>query len=404
MQFNFKATRADGTETTGTKDAVDRFQLARDLRIQGLTVISAEPLETAPQKKRFSLDAVLNRVSIKDLIIFAGSLSAMIGAGLSLARALEVLERQTSNKRFKQVIASILDQVNKGATLSQTMKQYPDIFPPVFVAMVAAGEESGNLSQSLEVVRSQLAKSYDLRRKVKGAMIYPAIIVCVIIIIGILMMIYLVPQLTGLFKELEVELPLSTRLVVATSDFLSNHTIGFVAAVLVLLVLGIRGLRSAKGRELSALLAMKAPAIKTIVKNLNAAITMRTLASLISAGVSMLEAIAITGEVLQNPYYRAVMSRAGEVVQKGQTLSVVFKEREDIFPVLVGEMAEVGEETGNLSGMLLKGASFFEEEVDQATKNLSTIIEPALMVLIGIAVGFFAISMLGPMYSLTDAL
>ena len=149
---------------------------------------------------------------------------------------------------------------------------------------------------------------------------------------------------------------------------------------------------------------MHLPAIRTIIKNYNAAVTMRTISSLISSGVSMIESLKITQEVLQNLYYREVLGTALESIQKGGTLSQTFKQHEDIFPVLVGEMTEVGEETGNLSGMLLKGAVFFEEDVDQATKNLSTIIEPALMILIGIFVGFFAVSMLGPMYSLSDAI
>jgi type IV pilus assembly protein PilC len=148
--------------------------------------------------------------------------------------------------------------------------------------------------------------------------------------------------------------------------------------------------------------ALRFPVVKTIVKNLNSAITMRTISSLVSSGVSVLEAITITERVIQNSYFKEVLAGAGAMIEKGGNLSTVFKNREDLFPVLVGEMAEVGEETGNLSGMLLKGATIFEEEVDQATKNLSTIIEPVLMIFIGLFVGLFAVSMLGPMYSLSN--
>ncbi len=402
MEFNFRATRGDGEEITGTASAPDRFALARDLRVQGLTVISATEVGKLT-KPRFDLERWFGHVGMKQLIIFAGSLSAMISAGLSLSRALEVLRRQTSHQRFKKIIGQILTRVTTGATLSQSLREYPDVFPGVFIAMVAAGEESGNLAQSLEVVRSQLAKSYDLRRKVKGAMIYPAIILIVIIAIGVLMMIYLVPQLTSLFKELKVELPLSTRLVMAVSDFLTTYTLLALGGAVVVVIAAIQLVRSRRGSRFLARLFLKLPAVSTIIKNVNAAITMRTLASLIAAGVSMLEAISITESVIQNPWYKEVLASAGAGIEKGGTLSTTFKSREDLYPVLVGEMAEVGEETGNLSGMLLKGASFFEDEVDQATKNLSTIIEPALMVFIGIIVGFFAISMLAPMYSLTDA-
>jgi type IV pilus assembly protein PilC len=267
---------------------------------------------------------------------------------------------------------------------------------------VAAGEESGNLPQSLEIVRQQLSKSYDLRRKVRGAMIYPAIIVTVIIVIGILMMIFMVPNLSGMFKELHVELPLSTRLIIGISDFLSHHTIAFVITLIALIAATVRLLKTKRGVWLVAWTALRFPVVKTIVKNLNSAITMRTISSLVSSGVSVLEAITITERVIQNSYFKEVLAGAGAMIEKGGNLSTVFKNREDLFPVLVGEMAEVGEETGNLSGMLLKGATIFEEEVDQATKNLSTIIEPVLMIFIGLFVGLFAVSMLGPMYSLSN--
>lgn len=407
MKFTYKAIDKEGKDLTGTREAADRFALAREMRAEGVTLTSAQPALEKPAAAASSVGRVMglfNRVKIKDLIVFASSLQAMLGAGLPLARTLEVIERQTPNLRFKEIVASLNEKIRRGESLSKAMAAYPEVFPLVFVAMVEAGEESGKLPESVEIVRGQLAKSYDLRRKVKGAMIYPAIIVTVIIIIGIVMMIFLVPTLTALFRELKVELPLSTRLVIGTSDFMVAHTF-ILTAVLFLLSIGLLKLwRTARGQRAYAKLSLHLPAIKVIVKNLNAAITMRTMSSLISSGVSMLEAITITGKVLQNPYYKEILEAAGPRVEKGGALSEVFKERENLYPVLVGEMTEVGEETGNLSDMLIKGAVFFEEEVDQSTKNLSTIIEPVLMVLIGAAVALFAISIIGPIYSLTEAL
>lgn len=407
MKYSYKAARADGTVATGEREAPDRYALARELRGEGLTVTQTKLLSELDEKHRLhfqDLRSLFGRVKIKDKIVFASSLAAMVGSGLSLSRALAVLERQVPNKKFKQIITGLSQRVNGGEPFSVALAAYPDVFPPVFVAMVGAGEESGKLADSLEIVRAQLQKSYDLRRKIRGAMIYPAIIVVVIIAIGILMMIFLVPNLTSLFRDLEVELPLSTRVVIAVSDFLTQHTLFFLAGLIVVLGGLWRLAQTMTGRLLLTRLWLHLPAIKTIIKNLNSAITMRTISSLVSSGVSMLEALAITGKVLQNPFYQAVLAEAAISVGKGSPLSQSFQNREDIYPILVGEMMEVGEETGNLSGMLLKGAIFFEEEVEQATKNLSTIIEPALMVLIGIAVGFFAVSMLGPMYSLSDAI
>ena len=270
--------------------------------------------------------------------------------------------------------------------------------------MVAAGEESGKLPQSLGIISSQLEKSYELRRKIRGAMMYPAVIVTVIILIGILMMIYVVPTLTATFKDLGVELPLSTRLVIWFSDFVSAHKIFTLLAFPVILLGFWRGLKIPSVKRLFEILVLKLPLISPLIQKINSAMTMRTISSLVSSGVSMVESLRITEDVLQNHAYRELLRHARESVQKGLPLSASFRGNEKLYPILVGELTAVGEETGDLPGMLMKGAEFYEKEVEQVTKNLSTIIEPVLMVLIGIVVGFFAIAMLGPMYSLTDAI
>jgi len=403
QKFSYTAVKKDGTETEGIKEAVDRFSLARDLREEGLTTTKVEEIKEKG-KGGFSLGHLLGRVKIKDKIVFASSLSAMIGAGLSLSRALEIMERQTPNKKFKAVIASLIEKVNAGSSFSQALESYPNIFPPVFIAMVGAGEESGNLAQSVDIVRQQMAKSYDLQRKVRGAMIYPGVILSAIVGIAILMMMFVVPTITTVFKEFNTTLPLSTRFIIAVSDFVSGSPVIFLGVIAIIIGSLIYFFKTVIGKKVLAFIAIHLPAISQIVKNFNAAVTMRTISSLISSGVSMVQAITITNRVIQNSYYRAVLTDAVDSVQKGSPLSATFKAHENIYPILVGEMTEVGEETGNLSGMMLKGAEFFEDEVEQATKNLSTIIEPMLMIIIGIAVGFFAISIIGPIYSLGNAI
>ncbi len=402
MQFNFKALKAEGGEAVvGVREAADRFALAREMRAEGLTLVSVKEAAAAKRKFNFSLPFLGGKVKIKDKIIFASSLSAMTSAGLSLSRALAVVERQTGNKRFKQVITEVSQKINAGSSLSQALAVFPTIFPPVFVAMVAAGEESGNLPQAIEIVRQQMAKSYDLRRKVKGAMIYPSVILVAIIAIAILMMIFVVPTITQVFKDFKVALPLSTRIIIGVSDFIAGQTIIFLTLLGSIIAAVIFLLRTAGGKRRATYVVMRLPAIGAIAKNMNSAVTMRTISSLISSGVSLVQALTITAKVVQNSYYQNTLTAAAETVQKGLPLSSVFRANEKIYPILVGEMTAVGEETGDLAGMLLKGAFFFEEEVDQATKNLSTIIEPALMILIGIAVGFFAVSIIGPIYSLS---
>lgn len=402
-RYTIRATNEKGEETRGEREAPDALTLARTLRREGLTLVLATPI-TASARRVSALTGIFERIKFHDKILFADNLGSMITAGLSLSRALEVIERQSSSEKFRSLVHSIAETVRGGSSLRDALAAHPTIFSPLFVSMVGAGEESGKLPQSLAIIAEQMGKSYDLRRKVRGAMVYPIIIVCVIILIGILMMIYVVPTLTATFKDLDIELPLSTRFIIGVSDFASGHPILVLLGFPLLLFALYSVVHTPTGKRVTDHLSVRLPLIGPIVHKVNSATTMRTLSSLISSGVPMLEALHITQEVLQNGKYRVVIDRARAAVEKGHTLSSVLKTEEKLYPVLVGEMAAVGEETGDLPSMLMKGALFYEKEVDQITKNLSTIIEPVLMVVIGIAVGFFAVAMLSPMYSLTDAI
>lgn len=400
MKFRYKVRELSGQESEGEVEATDRFTLAADMRSAGKTVISVEEITS----KSFSLnmDAInrlLSRVKMRDLIVFAHNLSAMMTAGLSLSRALAIQERQAKNATFKATLHALAEEINHGNTLSAGMAKFPKVFSPLFVSMVHAGEESGGLPQALLIVGDQLEKSYALKKKIKGAMIYPSVVISALVIIGILMFIYVVPTLSATFKDLNTELPTSTKFIIGVSDFLANHYFAGIAIV-VAVILGITGaLKTKAGHRAFEASLFRLPVVGVLVRQSNAARTTRTLSSLLSSGVDMIEAITITKDVLQNSYYKEVMALAAERVQKGVALSSVFMEHENIYPLLVGEMIEVGEETGRLSDMLLNVAKFYEDEVDAATKNMSTIIEPLLMVVIGASVGFFAVSMITPMYS-----
>jgi type IV pilus assembly protein PilC len=326
----------------------------------------------------------------------------MIRAGLPLSRALEVLNKQTVNVYFRSIILSLLETIDKGGTFSDGLAKYPTIFSSLFVSMVKSGEESGALPDSLSEIGVNLEKTYALNRKIKSAMMYPSIIVCAIFLIGILMFIYVVPTLTKTFKELNVELPLSTRIVVGISDLISNHLPLLILGIAVVggaIFFAFRLPRTKRGIDF---ISVRLPVIGTLLKEVNAARTTRTLASLLASGVDISRAITITKEVLQNSYYKEVLMEVEQAIQKGEPMSRVFKAHVKLYPVMVGEMMEVGEETGKLSSMLLDIALFYEGEVDAKTKDLSTIIEPILMIFIGAAVGFFAVSMLSPMYSIMD--
>lgn len=398
-KFKYKIKEPSGEESEGFIDAPDRFVAVADLRATGKTVVSVEEKNDLTIPGLEYLESLMGRVKEHDLIVFAHSLSAMMTAGLSLSRALSILERQATNKTFKKTITALINEISRGQTLSSGMAKFPKIFSSLFVSMVRAGEESGSLSQSLLIVGDQLEKSYTLKKKIKGALIYPSVVISALIIIGILMFIYVVPTLTDTFKSLKVELPTSTKVIIFISDVLGNHLLSGLATVTLVAILFIGTLRTKMGRRAFEHALFFIPVIGSLVRQGNAARTTRTLSSLLSSGVDMIESIAITRDVLQNSFYKEVLEEASLRVQKGIPLSTVFVENGKIYPLLVGEMIEVGEETGKLSDMLLNVAVFFENEVDSATKNMSTIIEPVLMIIIGVSVGFFAVSMITPMYS-----
>jgi len=397
-KFKYQVRELSGEYTSGEMGAKDRFAVASELRANGKSVVSVEEVAVGFVINIDSINEMLSRVKVRELITFSHNLSAMMTAGLSLSRGLSIQERQTKNPALKKTLKTLIAEISKGSTLSAGMEKSPKVFSPIFISMVRAGEESGSLSDALLTLGDQLEKSYLLKKKIKGAMIYPSVVIATLIIIGVLMFIYVVPTLAATFKELNTELPTSTKVIMWISEFLSNHLIVGLAIVATIGTAIFFALRTKQGKRVLEFISFKLPVVGDLVRQSNAARTARTLSSLLSSGVDMLEAISITKDVLQNSYYKDRLKLAGERVQKGIPLSSVFAET-DIYPLLVGDMIEVGEETGKLSEMLLNLATYYENEVDEATKNMSTIIEPVLMVFIGASVGFFAVSMISPMYS-----
>ena len=401
MKFSYTATRNDETYT-GTIEAADRFEVYRHVRAEGGTIIGVEA-EGASKWNLSYWNTRLSNVKEYDKIVFANNLSAMMSAGLSISRALAVAERQAKNPKFKNVLLAMRSHIEKGGTLHESLAEHPKIFSKLFVAMVRAGEESGTLDAALTTIAKQLKNAYDLKKKIKGALIYPTIIVVAIVGIGFLMMTEVVPTLAQTFDELGAELPKTTQAIINVSDFLVNYTAVVALGVLILIGGVYAVLKTEAGQRGRDKMLLFTPIINELVKEINAARTARTFASLLSAGVDIVTALGITRDVVQNHYHRDVLTAAAENVKKGGQLSEVFSKNEHLYPPLIGEMIAVGEETGALSDMLLRVADFYEEEVGQKTKNMSTIIEPFLMLLIGATVGFFAIAMVGPIYSLSDA-
>jgi type IV pilus assembly protein PilC len=405
MRFKFKAIKNNGKRYEGTAESQSKFSLYNELKADGNMLISAEELNPAKLwnylLKYFSF---FGGISTAQKITFAKNLSAMTKAGLSLSRALSVIERQTKNTRFKNVVEGLNLEIKKGNTLSEALKKYPNIFSNLFVSMARAGEESGSLSAALANVALQMDKTYRLQKKIKGAMIYPAVIVSVMIIVGILMLIFVLPGITSTFKELNTELPFTTKVIIFLSDFLSGHW--FLTILIILAVVSgfYLSLKTVVGKRIRDRVIIKLPLVGDLVKETNSAQVARTLSSLLSAGVPVAQALTITKDTISNYYYRQVLEEAIKIVEKGENISSVFIKNSELYPNFVGEMMGVGEETGNMASMLGEVAFFYETDVEERTKDLSTIIEPVLVVLIGVVVAFFALSIIAPIYSVMDNL
>lgn len=406
-KFLYTGTTKEGEKITHVVEAADKFAVYDIARENGHTVTSVSA------QKHFSLNSLINmerlnlmmsRVKMDELVVLTRNISSMIKAGLPLTRTLSVAERQTKNQRLKNALQSVRENINKGKQFNEGLAAFPKIFSDLYVAMVRAGEESGQLSEALATLGIQMERTSTLKKKIKGAMIYPIIVIIVMVIIGVLMMIFVVPSITATFTSLNIELPITTKILIWISVALTKHSL-VVLVVFIGFFFGVGYLsRTYVGMRVLDYVFVRLPVIGEIVKEVNSARTARTLASLLHSGVNVLSAIQISKDVVQNLYYKDILDEASRRVEKGTALSEVFIESEAWYPTLFGEMIAVGEETGQIAHMLEELAQFYEAEVEQKTKDLSTIIEPILMVIIGASVGFFALAMIAPIYSISDGL
>ncbi|KKT96627.1 MAG: hypothetical protein UW97_C0007G0020 [Parcubacteria group bacterium GW2011_GWA2_45_15] len=398
--YKYKAKNKEGEVYERTLETKNRFDLYAVIREEGGSVVSIR--EVRNFAAFISLGNIFSSIKTHQKITFAKNLGLMMKAGLPMIRAFSVMGKQSKSKTFKKLLSNLEMDISHGKTLSESLGKRPEVFSRLFVSMIKAGEESGNVSGSLGIVSSQMEKSYLLTKKVRGALIYPTVIILVMIVIAILLLIFMVPTLTATFEGLGVELPLSTRILIDSSNFLVGHTLAVLVGVMLSVFSAVLFLRTRMGRHLVDNVSIRIPVIGGMIKEFESARTTRTLSSLLSSGVEIIVALDVTIDVLQNHLYKDVLRQVRMAVEKGEPMSAVFIGHDHLYPVFVGEMVSVGEEIGKISEMLMSVANYYEEEVDQKTKDLSTIIEPVLMIIIGIGVGIFAVSMLAPTYSLVD--
>ena len=404
MKFTATIRKEGSEDEVRTIDAPSRFAVYEQVEKEGGEVISLDEATGGLGLPKWANIQFGTGVKRDEIVRLTKNMAAMLQAGLSLSRALSVIERQSSNKYLKKVMTELSESVKKGSSFNEALAEHPKVFPPIFIAMVRAGEESGGLPEALTTVGMQMERSAQLSKKIKGAMIYPSIVISAIVVVFVLMMIYVVPTLTKTFTSLGVKVPLATRIIVAISNFMVANVALVFLGLIALFAGGYLFIRSERGSAMVLWVALRAPVIGELVRETYAARFSRTLSSLLSSSVPVLDALAITKEVVHAKAFADVIDEASAAVKKGEPLSQSFVKYDKLYPILMSDMLAVGEETGKVAEMLKQIAEFYEEDVQEKTKDLSTIIEPLLMLFIGTFVGIFAVSMIAPIYQLSSAI
>jgi len=403
-KYFYTAKSLKGESKTSVLEARDIHQLAKKLREQGFILIKAETETGAAKKRKFEISLPFGGVSLTEKIFFTRNLRVMLASGLSLPRALHILAGQSKSKKLKSALLDVREEIAKGKSFSGSLSKHPDIFSELFLSMVKVGEEAGTLEEVLKILSQQIEREHELSSKIKGAMIYPAVIICAMLGIGLMMLIMVVPQLAETFAELGIELPPATKLVIGLGTFLVEKWYLVILILIFLIFIFWRLLKTKKGKAVLDALLLRVPIISPIVRKTNSASMIRTLSSLISSGVPIVRSLEVVSGTLGNVYFKESIREAAKKVRKGEKLSEALEPYQNLYPLIVAQMIAVGEETGETSNILAQLATFFEEEVGRATENLTSVIEPVIMLIIGAAVGFFAISMVQPIYSMLGGL
>lgn len=350
-----------------------------------------------------TITAHIRGVSLTEKVIFTRNLSLIVKAGMSLPEGLEVLSRETSSPLLGLIVNRMKNEVNQGKEFSVALGKYPRVFNSFYVSMIHTGETSGTLEETLRNLAVHMEKERALRSKVVSALTYPAVILFVMIVVIIAMMMFVVPRLTTVFENFNAELPVTTKALIAFSNFMTNYFFFVLIGLVGITMLGWYFFtRVTRGQIMLNWVVLHTPVFKGLSKKINAARIARTLQTLVTSGESILNALVITEDVLQNHYYKRMIAEARKQLEKGKSLNEIFKKYPHLYPPLASQLIAVGEQTGSLDIVLEDLANFYEEEVDNVTKNLSSIIEPLLMLLIGSGVGLLALSLLQPIYSLTS--
>lgn len=395
--FTYTAKDIQGEYHKGEVETVDEYQGAQLLRRKKLIVISLKP-KSQNQKKL--LERYLFKVSFADVVIMTRQMATMIQAGLVLSEALDILEEQQTNKRFKEVLGKISSDLKGGLDFATAIEKHPDVFPSLYSKLVRAGQASGKLDTILLELASNLEKERSFKSKVRGAMIYPIVVITMMFAVMLIMVFFVMPKLMSLYSESGIDLPLPTKIMLGVAGLALN----FWWAGIILGILAVMGtkrfLATPSGRMLFDRTMLKVPVIGKVTTLVIMTNFTRTFGLLIASGLSMLEAIRIVGNIVGNSAYKESFDIAYKGVERGLTFSSQLIAL-PVFPRIVGQMIKTGEETGKLDDIMFRLADYFESEADNALKNITTLIEPIILVVLGLGVALLVVSIILPIYQLT---
>jgi type IV pilus assembly protein PilC len=398
-KFEYTALSKDNKKVKGFVEATSKESLSDSLKHQGLHPLVIKPTGGI----NLSLGKSVKKVKLKELVVFTRQLSTLISAGVPLNRSLATLEDQTADKYFKTVINNIAKDVEGGANLADALSKYPNVYSDVYVNMVRAGEAGGILDDILKKLAFQVEKDASIRKKIKSASMYPIVIGTITVVAFFGIMIFIMPKIARMITELggpDAKLPLYSQIMISMSYFVQQYAVLIIVGLVIGVFLLRRYIKTPKGKYNFHKLLLKTPIIKVVVTKVAIARFSRTFASLMSAGVGVLESLEVTGGAIGNKVIEAELKEAAKEVKNGKQLSYTIAQSK-YFPLIVSQMLAVGEETGQIDTVLLKVADFYEEEVDTTIDGLSSLIEPLMIIVLGAAVGLIAASVMGPIASLS---
>ncbi|OQA04434.1 MAG: putative type II secretion system protein F [bacterium ADurb.Bin400] len=395
MQFNYVAKGHDGKVVRGSVDASDEKAVVNLLKEQNLYPISL--------RHKSEMNFVFSKkIALKDKIIFTQQLALMIRSGLPIVESLKSLREEAENKSFAEQLSNVIREIEGGAPLSAALSKYPKTFNEIYVNMVKSGERTGKVDEVLERLTVQLVKDYDLNRKVHGALAYPVFVLFVLAAVMALVLVVIIPQLQQIFIDAGVELPLLTRIVIKMSEILKTYGLFMVGGGVIAYFALMRWKKTIKGRHFFDTAILKIPVIGLLLKKSYMARFTRTFAALAASGLPLMEVFKVTGGVIGNILYEDEITRVAARVKNGETISKALR-TSPLFPTMVSQLATVGEKSGSIDQVFNSLADFFDRDVDNITSNLSTMLEPMLIVVMGIGIGGIIISVLQPIYGLVNA-